>query len=367
MSESTLPQAPSSIETSAVSAKTGVKRQREHVHTPNKDTEHPFAPFVRILAKGKTGSRSLTEEESFKAFSMILDGEVEDVQLGAFLMLLRVKEETPTEQAGFTRAIRQYIKNNNFFSPDVKADIDWPSYAGKHKQLPWYLCAALLLAGSGLKVFMHGVEGHTSGRLYTEQALKNLGIGIANNSADIGKQLSENNFCFLPLEKFCSPLHRIIQLRNTFGVRSPVHSLIRMTNPLRCKISLQSVFHPSYAKTHISAALQLEQPSSLVIKGEGGEFEMRPDAKNTLHILQQGHYLEETWARPLPEKTPVCTDLNLDHLLDVWRGRREDRYGLQAIRLTSAAVLRMTKQCKNENEALSLAEDLWQKRKRDLI
>jgi len=65
------------------------------------DAEHPFAPYVRILGKGKTGSRSLDFDEARSAFTMILRGTVEPVQLGAFLMLLRVKEETPEELAGF--------------------------------------------------------------------------------------------------------------------------------------------------------------------------------------------------------------------------------------------------------------------------
>ncbi len=48
--------------------------------------EHPFAQFVRILGKGRTGTRSLEEAEAREAFGMILRGEVEPLQLGAFLM-----------------------------------------------------------------------------------------------------------------------------------------------------------------------------------------------------------------------------------------------------------------------------------------
>ena len=75
-----------------------------------KTAEHPFAPFVRILGKGKTSSRSLTLDEARQAMAMILDGEVEDVQLGAFLMLLRVKEESPEELAGFVQASRLWLQ-----------------------------------------------------------------------------------------------------------------------------------------------------------------------------------------------------------------------------------------------------------------
>lgn len=71
--------------------------------------EHPFAPTIRILGKGKNGSRSLTIDEAYDAMTMILEDKVTAEQLGAFLMLLRVKEETPEEVAGFVRAIRDFL------------------------------------------------------------------------------------------------------------------------------------------------------------------------------------------------------------------------------------------------------------------
>ena len=67
---------------------------------------HPFARFIQILGRGKTLSRSLTMEEAQEAMAMILAGEVLPEQLGAFLMLLRVKEESPEEIAGFVLAAR---------------------------------------------------------------------------------------------------------------------------------------------------------------------------------------------------------------------------------------------------------------------
>ena len=103
-----------------------------------KDAEHPFAQYIRIIGKGKTGARSLTYDEAYQAFSMILKNEVLDVQLGAFLMLLRVKEESVDELAGFVQATRDQLN----FQP-LNVDLDWSSYAGKRKHYPWFLLAAL--------------------------------------------------------------------------------------------------------------------------------------------------------------------------------------------------------------------------------
>ena len=99
--------------------------------------EHPFAQYVRILGKGRKGTRSLTYEEALAAMGHILRGETEDVQLGAFMMLLRVKEENADELAGFTQATKNHIKDR--IPANLSADLDWSSYAGKRRQLPWYI------------------------------------------------------------------------------------------------------------------------------------------------------------------------------------------------------------------------------------
>ena len=87
---------------------------------------HPFAEFIRLLGRGKTLSRSLTPEEAERAFGMILDGAALPEQIGAFLMLLRMKEETGAEIAGFVRAARARLPA----AVGPRPDLDWPCYAG---------------------------------------------------------------------------------------------------------------------------------------------------------------------------------------------------------------------------------------------
>src|SRR5208337_3046462 len=112
---------------------------------------HPFARFINILGRGKTLTRSLTVEEAEEAMAMILAGDTLPEQLGAFLMLLRVKEESPAEIAGFVRAARAAMPTAQ---RAVRVDVDWSSYAGKGRQLPWFILSALLLARNGWRVFM---------------------------------------------------------------------------------------------------------------------------------------------------------------------------------------------------------------------
>ena len=59
---------------------------------------HPFARFVNILGRGKSFSRALTIEEARESMGMILDGQALPEQIGAYLMLLRFKEEPRPDQ-----------------------------------------------------------------------------------------------------------------------------------------------------------------------------------------------------------------------------------------------------------------------------
>lgn len=302
--------------------------------TPTTPPEHPFAPFVRILGKGKRGARSLTREEAREAMGMLLDGRVEDVQLGAFLMLLRHKEESAEELAGFAEAVRERLD-----APATPVDLDWPSYAGKKRHHAWYLLAAKCLARHGVRIHLHGGGAHTAGRLYTEQQLAILGIPECRNWPAVARALDTGNLAFTPLGAWMPRLQRMIDLRNTLGLRSPIHSLARLLNPLGARCVLQSIFHPGYQAIHREAS-RLLGDCAIVIKGEGGEVEINPDSADLLQGTQDGLAWDETWEALSAQRHVKPDQLEPAYLLAVWNGTREDAYGELAVVGTMALALR---------------------------
>ncbi|MEY4516963.1 MAG: hypothetical protein RL180_1309 [Pseudomonadota bacterium] len=322
-----------------------------------KDAEHPFAQYVRIVGKGKRGSRSLTYDEALNAFGMILDDEVLDVQLGAFLMLLRVKEESVDELAGFVQATRDRLQ-----LPQIHVDLDWSSYAGKRKHYPWFLLAALLLAQNGVRVFMHGAAGHTLNRLYTEHMLPLLGHPICATGEQVAAQLDACNFAYLPLSVFAPKLGELIDLRNVMGLRSPVHTLARLINPLNATSTLQSIFHPAYRSSHQQTALRLGYLNALVIKGEGGEFERNPDARTLLVGIQNGTGYEVEWPMLNEARSDIEPEFDLEHYLAVWRGEVQHEYGEQAVVGTLALALIALQKASDMDNAMQMAQTMWHAR-----
>lgn len=322
--------------------------------------EHPFAPYVRILGKGKKGSRSLTQQEAFEALSMILAGDVHPEQLGAFLMLLRVKEESPQELAGFVQAARLHAH-----APEaLDIDLDWSTYAGKKRQLPWFLLAALVLSEHNTRVFMHGSKGHTEGRLYIEDMLALFGLSAAKDWHQVSSDLDEQRFAYMSINKMVPRLGSIIQLRPILGLRSPVHTLCRLINPLGAPCTVDGVFHPAYAPMHQETSLLLGVQQGLTIRGDGGEAELKPDSDCEIRWIRQGALSDEQWPRIYQKRLVKDETLDPALLLAFWRGESAHEYGEGAVISTLASLLMLLNKANQQADALLLARDLWERRDR---
>lgn len=317
--------------------------------------EHPFAPYVRIVGKGKRGARGLTREEAREAMGMVLDGRVEDVQLGAFLMLLRHKEESAEELAGFCEAVRMRMP----VPDELRVDLDWPSYAGKKRHLPWYLLAVKALSREGIRVLMHGGGAHTAGRLYSEALLERLAIPRCESWGAVDRALADGRPAFMPLSAFMPALQRMIDLRAVLGLRSPIHSLARLLNPAGARCGLQSIFHPGYQAVHREAS-RLLGDRAIVIKGEGGEIEINPDGPCALAGTAEGLGWDEVWPARSALRRIKPDSLDLAHLLAVWDGSAHDAYGEDAVLSTLALAFRGLGAPREE--AFERARVCWERR-----
>ncbi len=327
--------------------------------------EHPFAPFIALLGRGKTRSRDLTQEEAEAAMGMILDGAVLPEQLGAFMMLMRYKEESPAEVAGFVQAVRHRLRLPESFPMPA---LDWSSYAGKRRHLPWFLFSAFLLAGRGYKVLMHGVDGHTPGRIYTGETLRRLGVPIADSLEAAADQLERHNFAYLPLEVFSPRLKAVMDLRPILGLRTPIHTVARMINPFAAPAMMLGIFHRGFMETHTEAGRLLGQPGMAVFRGDGGEGECRPHKPTEVWTLGSGGEVQQTRWPPLladPRQTEA-SELDPAHMVAVWRGDREDAYATAAVTGTLAIALQLLGIADNVPTAREVAETFWQERDRAL-
>lgn len=219
--------------------------------------------YLQIIAKGAERGRSLTMAEAQCAMAAILDGTAAPETLGAFLVVLRFHGETHEGIAGFMATLRAKTAWMH-----GRYDLDWPCYAaGRTCGAPLFLLAAKLVAQAGFRVALHGWNSHQSSGASVRAWLGLL--SIEQNEPDAA-------LCYFPLETLSPRAFELLALRDTFGLRSCINTVLRMWNPANALTSLQGVFHPSYRGLQSRAAEALGQAALTVIKGGGSEFERNP-------------------------------------------------------------------------------------------
>ncbi len=315
-----------------------------------------FAPYVATLGRGPGRSRALTREESRAAFAMVLAGEPDPHQVGAFLMLLRYRGEDADEIAGLVEAARDAPG----FRGELEAALDWPSYgAGRTRAAPWFLLSALALARSGIRVLMHGSNAFSAG-LSVTGGLQALGLQPAASVADAARLLAEARFAYLPVGVLRPDLERLLELRHLFGLRSPVNTVARLLDPARAAAGVDGVFHPAYLDVHMGVAQRMARPRLLVLKGGGGEAERNPAKPAALHLWSQEGGRMELLCPPLPiasaeDALPVDAGL----FAAVWRGEALPAHPLATVQATIAIALLATGQASLPERADADAARVW--------
>lgn len=300
-------------------------------HSKRIDKIDSFKDVVRVIGRGATLGRSLTLAEAEQAAHWLLNGEVDDVQLGAFLMMLRLRGETPEEAAGLAQGLRVGLQ----VPDDLAVDIDWPVYAGKRRQLPWFLLTSLELAKQGKRIMMHGAVGGDLDRLYLEPVIRAMGLPIASDWQEAKAALDQHNWVYIPMEVFFPQLVTWLDLKQNLGLRSVMHTVARLLNPAQAPMSVRGVFHQEYVELHAKVAQLQATNKVVIIRGDGGEAEVSADKRIPIVSIKQG-VVQEMTSEPQTVERPIAEDLSVDlvaqRLLKVGQGDiTSEAYGYQTL------------------------------------
>lgn len=321
----------------------------------------PFSDFIKIIGRGKKSGKYLSLKQAEEAMTQIIRGEVAAEQVGAFLMLLRVREESAEELAGFVLAFRAHLQ----LDLTQKPDLDLGCYAGKRRHLPWLVGSLLLLAQQGYRCFVHAGQEPQSTRLYLTQVWQAFGWQTVSNGQQADNQLQRYGFCLMDVEQVSPVLHQQLQLRSLFGLRSCINTVARMLNPCAAKMSLHGVFHEHFDERHIQVAELLGDTHVGCFRGEGGEIEVNPERPFTLHLIRASQVHQQPLVFPelLPSWQIKPRALDPQAVRRVWCGQQDDEYGKAAIIGTCAVALSLLEE-RSPESALARASTLWNNRDR---
>jgi anthranilate phosphoribosyltransferase len=324
------------------------------------DTEARFATFVATLGRGPGRSRALTREEAEEAFGLVLRGQADPHQVGAFLMLLRFRGEDADEVTGLVAAARTQA---GMPWQGLGVDLDWPSYgAGRTRGAPWFLLSALALARAGVSILMHGSNEFTQG-ITVAAGLQALGLPQASSASGTDGLLRRDRFAYLPLRAMSPALDDLLGMRRLFGLRSPVNTVARLLNPADAPFGVDGVFHPPYIEVHLGVAERMGRARLTVLKGGGGEAERVPLKPGTASVWDATDGRGDLALPPVDGLSahPAAGDTP-ELLAAVWRGDAAPDTPVATVRATIALALLAMQRSGDPPTAMRDAAAIWAER-----
>ena len=231
--------------------------------------------ILKRIATGPELSKDISREEARAGMSLILEGKVDPVQAGIFLIALRMKRETDDENCGVLDAIRA-VTHTATAPVDEVIDIADP-YDGYKRTLPAAPFLPAVLAACGMPAVSHGVErmgpkyGVTHRQVLRAAGLK-VGLSVAEAAARLGDPAL--GWAYVDQQDFCPKLHRLTELRTLIVKRPAITTVEVLAGPLRGarKTHIVTGFvHKPYSRIYALLARAADFSSALIVRGlEGG-------------------------------------------------------------------------------------------------
>jgi anthranilate phosphoribosyltransferase len=227
--------------------------------------------FIAKIAKGPRAAKDLTWDEAKRAMRALIEGDVTQAQMGAFLMAMRIKTESVTELASMTAAVRSYVAPVPI--PQELGVVDLPSYAGKQDTFHALVAAAVVAASAGASVLMHGYDG-IPGRAGNAGVLKALGLPINMEPKVAAEAVMRHGFAYLDIALYHPPIYRFLEMRQELGVQNVFHSIARLLNPARTVSQVVGLSNPPHFEKTAEVLRMLGCPRALVVNGVEGAPEL---------------------------------------------------------------------------------------------
>jgi len=262
--------------------------------------------YIKEIGRGKAGARDLTREQATDMFGQILDGNVTDLEIGAFCLAMRIKGESAVEMAGFLDAIYARMARIPTLGSD-RPTVVIPSYNGARKLPVLTPLLALLVAREGHPVVVHGTatESH---RVFTSDVFAALDLPIAKTLHVV----QPGSLAFFPTALFHIRLQALLDARRVVGLRNSAHSLVKLMNPCDGPCLLVTSYtHPEYAIS-MAQTLTMMRSNALLLRGTEGEAvadpRRAPGMQAFVHGFAQSAVAHQSGTLTALPDVPATTD-----------------------------------------------------------
>lgn len=225
----------------------------------------------------------LSEEEVEHLFDEILNNDISESEIAAFLMGLKVKGETPSEITGIVRA----LKNHAVLLPREFDDAMCNCGTGGDRSYSFNISttASFVLAAGGIRVAKAGNRS-VSSKSGSADVLEVLGINISATPATLSRALDEVGLAFIfaqsmhPAMRFIGPARKVLGIPTIMNIVGP------LANPVDLKTQLMGLYRVDLQETAAKVMQKLGRKRALIITGPNNMDEAALYGENTYTLLE---------------------------------------------------------------------------------
>lgn len=226
--------------------------------------------YIKEIGRGARGAKALERAQAADLFGQALDGQVSDLELGAFCVAMRIKGETVDEMCGFLDAVAERIARIPACASG-RPLIVLPSYNGARKLPVLTQLLALLLAREGQRVLLHGMRTEAR-RVLASEVLEALDMPALKAPEPI----APGAVAHIATAALLPGLARLLSVREAIGLRTPAHSVTKLIAPCAGPaLVVASYTHAEYCAL-LGATFAARGMHALLSRGLEGEVVADP-------------------------------------------------------------------------------------------
>lgn len=210
--------------------------------------------------------QNLSEEESYQAFSHVLNDEIHDIQQGAFLAALTTKGETAEEISGGWRAIYEFDTNKIKIKEDDQLIDNCGTGMDSFKTFNISTAASIIASSGGLKVARHGARAISS-RCGTVDISESLGVDVECPVEIVAKSIEEVGIgLFNGMSPEVHP-HALGRILSQIHFGSPLNIAASLANPALPKKALRGVYSKEVMRPVLKVMQHIGYENVIVVHG----------------------------------------------------------------------------------------------------
>jgi len=238
--------------------------------------------------------KNLSTAEMVDVMRQVMSGGTTDVQIGAFLLGMRIKGETIDEITGGVQVLREFASGVKVAGPHL---VDIVGTGGDGANLFNVSTAScLVVAAAGGRVAKHGNRSVSSSS-GSADVLEAAGVRLDITPDQVAQCVNELGIGFMFALMHHSAMRHVSLARKELGLRTLFNVLGPMANPAGLTRQLIGVYDRALCRPVAEVLQRLGSKHVLVVNSEDGLDEISLAADTYVAELEDG-YIEEYLLKP---------------------------------------------------------------------